>query len=113
MSTIELPDGVEIPQTTPRVERQRLVAKGKFLAEHCLSDGHTDCVLGFVEHCLGKSPPQLDVVVDLWSDLRQDYEQLLGATAVEAEQRAVLLQELLQDVTSRLKDAVRRMTETG
>jgi hypothetical protein len=106
MSTIELPDGVEIPQTTPQVERQRLVAKGKFLAAHCLDDGHTDCVLGFVDSCLGKSPPQLDVVVDLWRDLRQHSEQLLEGAAVEDEQRAVLLQELLQDVTSRLMKAL-------
>jgi hypothetical protein len=66
--------------STPQAERQRLVAKGKFLAEHCLAEGHTDCVLGFVDHCLGQSPPQLDVVVDLWNDLRQSYEQLLGVT---------------------------------
>jgi hypothetical protein len=113
MSTIALLDGVAIPQTTPQVERRRLVAKGKFLAEHCLDDGHTDCVLGFVDYCLGKSPPQLDVIVDLWRDLHWDYEQLLGAAVVKDEQRAALLQELLRDVASRLKDAVRCMTETG
>jgi hypothetical protein len=113
MSTIELPDGDKGPQTTPQAERQRLVAKGKFLAEHCLSDGHTDCVLGFVEHCLGKSPPRLDVIVELWRDLRQDYERRLGTAEIGDEQRAELLQQLLQDMTSQLKEAVRRMTETA
>jgi hypothetical protein len=103
---VQFPDDYEVPQTTPRAERQRLVSKGKFLAEHCLDDGHRDCVLGFVEHCLGQSPPQLDVVVDLWRDLRQEHEQLLGTTEVVDEPRAVLLQALLQDVTSRLMNAL-------
>lgn len=111
--TLELPGGVEIPQITPRAERQRLVAKGKFLAEHCLVAGHTDCVLGFIEHCLGKSPPQLDVVMELWNALRQENVQLCGAVEMEDEQRLALLRELIQDVTSLLQDVMRRMTDTG
>lgn len=101
----------EVPQTTPRSERQRLASKGKFLAEHCLDDGHTDCVLGFVDHCLGKSPAQLDVVVDLWMALRQDLEQMLTAAERRDEARAVWLQALLHDVTVRLDDAVSRMPD--
>jgi hypothetical protein len=100
-------DDCEVPQTTPRAERQRLVSKGKFLAEHCLDDGHTDCVLGFVEHCLGKSPAQLDVIMDLWGDLRQEYTRLQANAVVEDTQRLALLDELLQDLTSRLMHALR------
>jgi hypothetical protein len=102
MRTCDFPDGFEVPQTTPQAERQRLVAKGKFLAEHCLDDGQTDCVLGFVEHCMGKSPPQLDVVIDLWRDLQQDYVKRHAAAVVADEQRLALLHALLQDITSRL-----------
>ena len=101
----------ELPQTTPRSERQRLVFKGKFLVEHCLDDGHTDCMLGFVQHCLGKSPAQLDVVADLWRALRQDLEHVLTATERRDEARVVLLQALLHDVTVRLDDAVSRMPD--
>ncbi len=103
----------EIPQTTPRPERQRLAAKGQMLAEHCLEGGGTACVIGFVEHCLGKSPPQLDVILDLWRELHQEYARRLGAAQVEDAQRLVLLQELLHGVTSGLNDALRRMTDPG
>jgi hypothetical protein len=107
---MKFPDGFEVPQTTPQPERLRLVSKGKFLTAHCLDDGHTDCVLGFVEHCLGKSPPQLDVVMDVWRALRQEYEQLLGTTDGAQASRAGLLQELLQDVMSRLAKAAKALT---
>jgi hypothetical protein len=103
---MRFPDGFEVPLTTPRPERLQLVSKGKFLMAHCLDDGHTDCVLGFVEHCLGKSPPQFDVVLEVWRALRQEYEQLLGASDGAQASRAVLLQELCQDVTSRLAKAL-------
>ena len=102
---VRFPDGFEVPQTTPEAERQRLVSKGKFLAEHCLDDGHTGCVLGFIEHCLGKSPAQLDVAMELWKDLRRQSDQPLAAAELEDERRAVLLQELLHDVTRRLVEA--------
>jgi hypothetical protein len=104
--TVQFPDGYEVPNTTLRAERQRLVSKGQFLAEHCLDDGHMDCVLGFVDHCLGKSPPQLDVVADLWAKLRQEHEQLSAGTNAADEPRAVLLRELLEEVASRLTHAL-------
>jgi hypothetical protein len=107
MSHEQAPDDFEVPQTTPQAERQRLVSKGKFLAEHCLDDGHTDCILGFVEHCLGKSPAQLDVVMDLWGDLRQEYARLQAKAVVEDARCLALLDELLQDMTSRLMRALR------
>jgi hypothetical protein len=96
------PQSFEVLQTTPPAERRRLVAKGNFLAEHCLADGHTDCVLGFVDHCLGKSPPQLDVVADLWKDLRRAYAQWLHDASCCDERHGVLLRELLTEVASRL-----------
>ena len=97
------PDGGEIPQTTPRPERQRLAAKGRLLAEHCLDGGGTACVLGFVEYCLGKSPPRLDVVVDLWQYLCREQDRLSRS---QDQLRYAMLRELLQDVTSRLKSAL-------
>ena len=110
-SRFDLPATAAIPQTTPLSERRRLVAKGQLLAEHCLDGGGTACVLGFVEHCLGKSPPQLDVVVDLWRELRQDYEQLDKSEEAAGDQRRALLHELLQGLTSRLHSALSRCAD--
>jgi hypothetical protein len=105
-SPCDLPEVAAIPQTTAGSERRRLVAKGQLLAEHCLDGGGTACVLGFVEHCLGKSPPQLDVVVDLWRELRRDYEQFDNFEDAADDQRRALLHELLQGLTSRLLSAL-------
>jgi hypothetical protein len=96
-------DTAAIPQTTPRPERRRLAAKGQMLAEHCLDGGGTACVIGFVGHCLGKSPPQLDVVVDLWLHLCREQDQLSRS---QEQPRYALLHELLQEVTSRLKNVM-------
>jgi hypothetical protein len=110
-SPFGLPEIAAIPQTTPMSERRRLAAKGRLLAEHCLDGGGTACVLGFVEHCLGKSPPQLDVVVDLWRELRRDYEQFDKAEDAADDQRHALLHELLQGLTSRLHSALSRCAD--
>jgi hypothetical protein len=107
MSHEQALDDFEVPRTTPQAERQRLLSKGQLLAEHCLDDGHADCVLGFVEHCLGKSPAQLDVVMDLRGDLRREYARLRAHAAAEDARRLALLDELLQDMTSRLMHALR------
>jgi hypothetical protein len=73
------------------------------LAEHCLDNGENACVIGFVEHCLGQSPPHLDVIVELWHHLRREQDQLRD----EQEQpRGALLQALLQEIASRLRHAV-------
>jgi hypothetical protein len=97
------PDERAIPQTTPRPVRQRLVAKGQMLAEHCLDGDGTACVIGFVEYCLGKSPPHLDVIADLWKHLYREQDQL---TRSPDPQRYALLQGLLEDVTARLQTAL-------
>jgi len=68
-------------------------------------------VLGFVEHCIGKSPPQLDVVVDLWRELRRDYEQLDNSEDAADDKRRALLHELLQGLTSRLHSALSRFPD--
>jgi hypothetical protein len=107
-SSCDLPEVAAIPQTTPVSERRRLAAKGQLLTEHCLDGGGTACVLGFVEHCLGQSPPQLDVVVDLWRHLLRDYEQLDKSEDAAGDQRRALLHELLQGLTSRLHSALSR-----
>jgi hypothetical protein len=110
-SPFGLPEVAAIPQTTPMSERRRLVAKGQVLTEHCLDGGGTACVLGFVEHCLGKSPPQLDVVVDLWRELRRDYEQRDRSEDAAGDQRRALLHELLQGLTWRLHSALSRFAD--
>jgi hypothetical protein len=110
-SPFGLPAIAAILQTTPMSERRRLVAKGRLLAEHCLDGGGTICVLGFVEHCLGKSPPQLDVVVELWQELRRDYEQRDKSADAAGDQRRALLHELLQGLTSRLHSALSRCAD--
>jgi hypothetical protein len=112
-SPFDLPEVAAIPQTTPMSERRRLVAKGQLLAEHCLDGGGTACVLGFVDHCLGKSPPQLDVVMDLWRELLRDYEQLDKSEDAADEQRHALLHELLQGLTSRLHSALSRSPDAS
>lgn len=91
-----------VPQTTPRRERQRLVAKGQMLAEYCLDSGENACVIGFVEHCLGQSPPHLDVIVELRHYLSREQDQLRGT---QEQPRGALLQALLQEITSRLRNA--------
>ena len=110
-SPFDLPEVAAMPQTTPLSERRRLMAKGRLLAEHCLDGGGTACVLGFVEHCIGKSPPQLDVVVDLWRELRRDYEQFDNSEDAADDKRRALLHELLQGLTSRLHSALSRFPE--
>jgi hypothetical protein len=107
-SPFDLPEVTAIPQITPLSERRRLVAKGRLLAEHCLDGGGTTCVLGFVEHCIGKSPPQLDVVVDLWRELRRNYEQFDNSEDATDDQRRALLHELLHGLTLRLHSALSR-----
>jgi hypothetical protein len=97
-----LPDHTAVPQTTPRQERQRLVAKGQMLAEHCLDSGENACVIGFIEYCLGQSPPHLDVIVDLWHHLRREQDQLRGG---QEQPRWALLQGLLQEIALRLRNA--------
>jgi hypothetical protein len=96
-------DHATVPQTTPQQERQRLVAKGQMLAEHCLDNGENACVIGFVEHCLGQSPPHLDVIMELWHLLRR--EQDLQRDTQE-QPRGILLQALLHEIASRLRHAV-------
>jgi hypothetical protein len=95
-------DHATVPQTTPRQERQRLVAKGQMLAEHCLDNGENACVIGFVEHCLGQSPPRFDVIVELWHRLRREQDQLRDK---QEQPRGALLQALLQEITLRLRNA--------
>jgi hypothetical protein len=107
-SSFAFPDAAAIPQTTPRPERQRLVAKGQMLAEHCLDGGGTACVIGFVEYCLGKSPPHLDVIADLWMHLCREQDQL---TRTQDPQRYTLLQGLLADVTARLQTTLTSVNE--
>ena len=97
--SLELPDDTTVPQTTSRQERQRLVAKGQMLAEHCLDSGENACVIGFVEYCLGQSPPHLDVIMELWHHLRREQDRLRGN---QEPPRGALLEALLQDITSRL-----------
>jgi hypothetical protein len=101
--SLALPDDTTVPQITPQQERQRLVAKGQMLAEHCLDSGENACVIGFVEHCLGQSPPHLDVIVELWHHLSREQDQLRGQ---QEQPRRALLQGLLQEIASRLKHAV-------
>jgi hypothetical protein len=72
------------------------------LAEHCLDSGENACVIGFVEHCLGQSPPHLDVIVELWHHLRREQDQLRGT---QEQPRGALLQALLQEIISRLRNA--------
>lgn len=101
----ELPRDLMPPESTPDPERRRLVAKGQRLAEHCLDEGSPSCIVGFIEHCLGQSPPQLDVIVDLWHALRRDYDRI-GAGDVELEHRALLLKNILQHMTPLLQQAL-------
>jgi hypothetical protein len=95
-------DHATVPQTTPRHERQRLIAKGQMLAEHCLDNGENACVIGFVEHCLGQSPPHLDVIVELWHRLRREQDQFRDK---QEQPRGALLQALLQEIASHLRNA--------
>ena len=99
--SVTLPTHTTVPQTTPRQERRRLVAKGQVLAEHCLDSGEHACVIGFVEHCLGLSPPRLDVIVELWHHLCREQDQL---RARQEQPRGALLQALLQEIASRLRN---------
>jgi hypothetical protein len=92
-------EGLTPPYITPPAERRRLVAKGQRLAAHCLESGSTACVLGFVEHCLGRSPPQLDVVVALWRALRRDAGSLDPASCAR-------LRDLLAAMAARIAQAL-------
>jgi hypothetical protein len=100
--SLALPDGTTVPQTTPRQERQRLVAKGQMLAEHCLDSGENACVIGFVDYCLGQSPPHLDVIMELWHHLSREQDQPGGT---QEQPRGALLQGLLREIASRLRHA--------
>lgn len=77
-------------------------------SEHCLDAGGTAGLIGFIEHCLGQSPPQFDVVMDLWRELRHDYDQLSASEGVEPAPRRVLLEDILRHLMSHLKQALAR-----
>jgi hypothetical protein len=62
--------------TTPDKERAYYLEKAKNLYEYCLSKDDQRCVLGFVEHHLGKEPEESDVVHDLLAFLAEEMMRL-------------------------------------
>lgn len=61
---------------TPNEQREYYKQKARLLYQQCVSKDDQQCVLGFVEHHLGKEPEASDVVHDLLAMLAEEMLRL-------------------------------------
>lgn len=67
-------------------KKSSLLAKGRSLFDHCVSEGSSVCVIGFVDHELSKSKEGLDMVLDFLAAIaRVRMEESAGKPPVELE----------------------------